>query len=152
MKLEKMPWTVLAVFESRKDAGTIKTFLQSHGYEVRNRDNRLLQILFFFGPPRAAYRVQVRSNNFVRAMNFLNATPSTRQILRRAMECPFCASFDVRYPKLTRKYFLPTILFHLGIILRIVGHEVHCENCNFFWQLPGDRISGTGKAVAIDDK
>ena len=85
-------------------------------------------------------------------MNLLNANPSTKQILRRAMECPFCASFDVKYPKLTRKFFLPTMLFQLGIILRIVGHEAHCENCHLFWQLPGDRISDTGNTVAIDDK
>jgi hypothetical protein len=152
MKIRKMPWADVARFESEKHAWTLKTFLQSQGFEVRTGSNRVAQLLLCFEPPRATAHVQVRSDHFVRAMNVLNANPSTRQILRRAMKCPFCASFDVKYPKLTRKFFLPTLVFHVGIIFRMVGHEAHCENCQLGWQLPGDRVAGTGKAVAIDDK
>ena len=152
MKFRKMPWASLAVFESRKDALLTKTFLQSHGFETRGCNNRLLQFLLFLGPPRTTFRVQVRLNNLVQAMNFLNANPSTQQILRCAMYCPFCASFDVKYPRLVRKFFLPTLFSHLGIISRVFGHEAHCENCHFIWQLPGDRISAAGNTVAMEDK
>jgi hypothetical protein len=39
---------------------------------------------------------------------------------------------------MTRKFLLPTILLHLGIILRIIGHECYCEHCHLTWNLPQD--------------
>jgi hypothetical protein len=42
----------------------------------------------------------------------------------------------VQYPQMTRKFFLPTLLLHLGIIFRIIDHEAYCEHCHFLWRLP----------------
>jgi hypothetical protein len=38
---------------------------------------------------------------------------------------------------MTRKFFLPTLALHLGIIFRIIEHECYCEHCHCTWNLPG---------------
>jgi hypothetical protein len=47
----------------------------------------------------------------------------------------------VNYPQMTRRFVLPTILLHLGIIFRVVEHECYCEHCHQTWNLPGDRAT-----------
>ena len=39
---------------------------------------------------------------------------------------------------MTRKFFLPTVVLHLGIIFRLIEHEAYCEGCHFLWNLPKD--------------
>jgi hypothetical protein len=41
---------------------------------------------------------------------------------------------------MTRKFLLPTILLHLGIIFRVFGHECYCDRCHFIWNLPGESV------------
>jgi hypothetical protein len=53
-----------------------------------------------------------------------------------------CASLHVEYPQMTRKFFLPTLLLHLGIIFRVIKHECYCENCHCIWNLP-ERLPAT---------
>ena len=43
---------------------------------------------------------------------------------------------------MTRKFILPTIMLHLGIILRLVGHECYCEHCHAMWNLPENDHAG----------
>jgi hypothetical protein len=39
---------------------------------------------------------------------------------------------------MTRKFLLPTVALHLGIIFRIIAHESYCENCHMTWNLEAD--------------
>ncbi|HEV2320542.1 MAG TPA: hypothetical protein VGV18_12375, partial [Verrucomicrobiae bacterium] len=56
-------------------------------------------------------------------------------ILEKAIHCLSCGSLRVNYPQMTRRFFLPTVLLHLGIIFRVIGHECYCENCHMTWNL-----------------
>jgi hypothetical protein len=42
---------------------------------------------------------------------------------------------------MTRRFILPTILLHAGIIFRIVDHECYCEHCHHMWYLPGSKAT-----------
>jgi len=67
--------------------------------------------------------------------------------LQGAIRCPSCASLRVSYPQMTRKFILPTLLLHLGIIFRVIQHECYCEHCHFIWNLPDEKSRLAPKAV-----
>ena len=48
---------------------------------------------------------------------------------------------------MTRKFILPTILLHLGIIFRVIDHEYYCEHCHYFWNLPTEKAAPDPKPL-----
>jgi hypothetical protein len=132
------PWLDVAVFEDANAAQVVKSFLTSKGLEARSYDDKLFRYFLFLRPPRVTLRVQVRKNQFKEANNFLDANaPDT---LERAIHCPSCGSLRVSYPQMTRKFILPTIMLHLGIIFRVIDHECYCDHCHCIWTLPTEKV------------
>ena len=65
----------------------------------------------------------------------------TAPILERALHCPSCGSLQVNYPQMTRKFFMPTVILHLGIIFHVIDHECYCESCHCVWNLPKENAA-----------
>ena len=102
--------------------------------------------ILFLRPPQITYRVQVRKSHFAEAGKLLAASPPA--VLNQAIHCPTCGSLRINYPQMTRRFVLPTILLHLGIIFRVIEHACYCESCHHMWNLPADvpvRKSRTAK-------
>jgi hypothetical protein len=129
------PWENVALFENASDGGMLEAVLKSKGFEARTYNDRLLQLFLFLCPPHATFRVQVRKNDFKNAAYFLDGDISALALLQKAIRCPSCGSLRAQYPQMTRKFFLPTLLLHLGIIFRVIEHEAYCERCHFIWNL-----------------
>jgi hypothetical protein len=129
-------WLDVAVFENLDTARALETCLQGHAFEARTYDDKLFRYFLFLRPPQITYRVQVRASQFSGAAQFLETRPPA--VLSKAIHCPACGSLRVNYPQMTRRFILPTILLHLSIIFRIIGHECYCENCHHMWNLPAD--------------
>jgi hypothetical protein len=127
-------WTDMAVFEDANAGKALETFLTDGGFRARTYDDRLFRYFLFLRPPRVTYRVQVRQNDAPGANKLLGA--GAPEILQRAIRCPSCGSLSVSYPQMTRRFILPTILLHLGIIFRVIEHECFCDRCQFNWNLP----------------
>jgi len=127
------PWVNVALFEDIRDGETFAAVLKAKGFEARVYYDRLLQTFLFLCPPRATYRVQARQKDFPAAMAF--AGQRSDPVIQRAIQCPSCGSLRVNYPQMTRKFFLPTLLLHLGIIFRIIEHEAYCDHCHHTWNL-----------------
>jgi hypothetical protein len=131
------PWLDLAVFEDLDAGRKLESFLTSEGFRARTYDDKIFRYFLSLRPPRVTYRVQVPADEFQSAGDVLaGGTPAA---LQRALRCPSCASLRVSYPQMTRKFMLPTILLHLGIIFRVIEHECYCEHCHFIWELLGAR-------------
>jgi len=130
------PWVTVAVFEDIKDGHLLETFFRDRNIDARTWDDKLLQHFLFLCPPRVTHRVQVRTDHFDQAVRAMDQNHPP--ILEKAMHCPSCGSLRVNYPQMTRRFLLPTVALHLGIIFRIVGHECYCENCHLTWTLPQD--------------
>ena len=128
------PWAVLAVFGDLNASQAVEDFLTGKGLQARTYDDKLFRYFLFLRPPRVTFRVQVRQDEILSAENYL--VTGRPEALQRAIRCPFCASLRVSYPQMTRKFMLPTLMLHLGIILRVIGHECYCEHCHFIWNLP----------------
>ncbi len=131
-------WVDVAVFEEVSDGNVLETFLEQKKFEARTYDDKLLRWFLFLRPPRKTFRVQVRASEFKIVTNILEKEPPA--ILEQAFHCPSCGSLRVNYPQMTRKFILPTILLHLGIIFRLIRHEAYCEHCHYIWNLPKDGV------------
>ncbi len=128
------PWRDVAVFDSHADGKALTDLLSNLGIEARANDDKWFRYFLFLRPPQVTWRVQVRNNHFAETEALLKASPPA--VLGHAIHCPSCASRRVNYPQMTRKFMLPTVLLHLGIIFRFIGHQCYCEHCHAMWDLP----------------
>src|ERR1700722_3583131 len=133
---KRQAWVNVAVFENVTDGQILETRLKNKGFEARTYKGRLLPLFLFLCPPHATFRVLIRQNDLKNTADFLAADPGATALLQKAIRCPSCGSLRVQYPQMTRKFFLPTLLLHLGIIFRVIEHEAYCESCHFLWNLP----------------
>ena len=131
-------WADVAVFQDLNAGKAVETFFKNKGLQARTYDDKLFRYFLFLRPPCITHRVQVRQNYLKEAGEFLNAEAPGD--LQKAIRCPACDSLQVSYPQMTRKFILPTILLHLGIIFRMIEHECFCEHCHHVWNLPGENI------------
>ena len=133
------PWVSVAAFEQVKDGRILETFFRDRDIDARTYNDKLLQLFLFLCPPHVTYRVQVRKDQFDKATHAMD--DGHPPILEKAIHCPSCGSLRVNYPQMTRRFFLPTVLLHLGIIFRVIEHECYCENCHLTWNLSKDAAS-----------
>jgi hypothetical protein len=147
---KKQTWVNVAIFENVGDGQMLEMDLKGKGFETRTYNDKLFQCFLFLCPPRATFRVQVRGNDFKNATYFLDHEPATSALLQKAIRCPSCGSLRVQYPQMTRRFLLPTLLLHLGIIFRVIVHEAYCESCHCLWSLPKKRVSAPTKARAAN--
>jgi len=144
------PWVNIAIFENVSDGQIVEMDLKNKGFETRTYNDKLLQCFLFLCPPHATIRVQVRGNDFKNVAYFLDHEPATSVLLQRAIRCPSCGSLRVQYPQMTRRFLLPTLLLHLGIIFRVIAHEAYCESCHWLWSLPKRRVCAPVEARAAN--
>ncbi len=124
----------VAVFESLDASKVLEAFLKDKGLEARTYDDKLFRYFLFLRPPCVTYRVQVREKYFEGVTELLRS--KAPEVLDQALHCPACGSLRINYPQMTRKFILPTVLLHLGIIIRAIEHECYCEQCHEMWILP----------------
>jgi hypothetical protein len=139
------PWADVAVFEDLNTSRTVETLLTSQGLQARTYDDKFFRRFLFLRPPRKTFRLQVHPDDFNRAQDLLHVGPKDH--LRDAIHCPDCDSPRVSYPQMTRKFILPTILLHAGILLRLLDHQCYCEECHCMWSLPGEATGLAPKVI-----
>jgi hypothetical protein len=127
-------WLDVAVFENVENGRVLEGFFRDNGIESRTYDDKAFRYFLFLRPPRVTWRVQVRKNHFEEAVKLIEA--KNPAVLDRAIHCPSCGSLRVNYPQMTRKFVLPTVLLHLGILSHIIEHQCYCEHCHEMWNLP----------------
>jgi hypothetical protein len=141
----RKPWTNVAIFEDINTARALESFFRGKALESRIYYDKALQMFLFLCPPHLTWRVQVPGNSFYYAHELLEKNPP--EILEQAIHCPSCGSLQVNYPQMTRKFLLPTILLHLGIIFRIIEHQCYCEKCRWMWSIPRSQTVTDTSAV-----
>lgn len=130
------PWHDVALFESFEAGRSLEALLRDSGFEARTYNDKWFRYFLFLRPPQIVYHVQVRKGRLGEAIKFLETQAPL--VLNRALHCPACNSLHLNYPQMTRRFILPTILLHLGIIFRVIEHECYCEHCHNMWNLPAD--------------
>jgi hypothetical protein len=132
-------WADVAMFENVEDGRALETFLRDRRFEARTYDDKLMRYFLFLRPPRVTFRVQARADQSKVISELLKTHPPAA--LDKVLHCPSCHSLRVNYPQMTRKFIMPTILLHLGIIFRVIEHECYCEHCHYIWHLPQDEAA-----------
>ena len=130
----KMTWTTVALFDNLAAAQIFEAYLRDKRMDTRTFNDKFLQAILFLCRPRATYRVQVRDHFSKMATEILKA--GEPPVLEKAIRCPDCGSLRINYPQMTRRFLLPTVFLHLGIIFRIIHHQAYCEACHCMWSLP----------------
>lgn len=138
-------WLDVALFESMNDGRALQNFLDENRIEARTYDDKVFRYFLFLRPPRLVWHVQVRKGSFNFAVELLKS--KSPPVLEKALHCPDCGSLRVNYPQMTRKFVLPTIMLHLGIIFRVIEHKCYCEDCHEMWSLP-KRVN-VGQATTV---
>ena len=130
------PWHDIALFESFDAGKALETFLRDNGFEARTYDDKWFRYFLFLRPPRITYHIQVRKNRLPEVGKLLGMHPPT--VINQAIHCPSCSSLHVNYPQMTRRFVLPTVVLHVGIIFRVIDHQYYCEHCHHMWTHTGD--------------
>jgi|SRR5215471_12219091 len=138
-------WTDVAVFEDLNAARLVESLLSNQGIHARINDDKFFRRFLFLRPPRVTFRTQVDSKEYDRAKLFLRA--NAVDALNAAIHCPDCGSMRISYPQMTRKFVMPTLLLHLGILLHVIHHQCYCEDCHCFWDLENKSSNVPLKAV-----
>jgi hypothetical protein len=141
----KTTWITVALFDDLQAGKKLEAFLRDKRIDARTYNDKLLQLFLFLCPPQATFRVQVRQPFYKMTIELLNAEVPTA--LEKAIHCPDCGSLRINYPQMTRKFFLPTLFLHLGIIFRLIKHQAYCENCHFVWSLAKAQSTDWHEAV-----
>ena len=147
MNTKNRKWVDVAFFENVSDAEKAESFLKSKGFEARTYNDRALQLFLFLCPPHATFRAQVRLQDFKVVKDLFERDAIAAEFVKNAIHCPSCDALQVQYPQMTRKFFLPTLMLHLGIIFRIIDHQAYCEHCHFLWSLPKKQSASPFKAT-----
>lgn len=131
----KRSWVNLAVFETDGNAHKLEQFLQERKFEARTFDDKFMRMLLFLRPPQRTVSVQVREGELKNMLYFVKHESEAEKHLKNSLHCPSCGALCVQYPQMTRRFILPTLLLHAGILLRIIDHEAYCQSCHFVWHL-----------------
>ena len=141
----------IATFNEPDKAKRLKQRFQEAGIRADIHNEGHLQQMAFMSRPQANAKVTVEDADFERAQNLMiEWETSDPEIASAMIRCPQCGSSNIEYPQMTRKFLLPTLLLHLGIIFRVIVHEAYCESCHWLWSLPRKRVSAPAKARAAN--
>jgi DNA-directed RNA polymerase subunit RPC12/RpoP len=88
--------------------------------------------------------ITVPEDQFGRAQQLLlewDKWDASEEILREAIRCPECGSFQVHYPQFVHRSFIPNLLLGLRSRIRLIDKEYHCDNCRYRWPKHGTKRS-----------
>jgi hypothetical protein len=124
-----------ATFDTMPPAEALKDFLNRNGIDAHVHDERRLQRFWFLARPGAGLHVRVPEPSLVRAEKLLGDRDST-QLMKHAVRCPSCQSYQVQFPSMTRHFIFPTLIAQVGVWLGFMQREYFCEKCQFTWVQP----------------
>jgi len=123
----------IATFDRLADAEELREILERRGIVSWVQDERRLQRYWFIAHPQAGIHVRVPESLTELAQEELDSNPAAVGILQCAVSCPFCHSYRVEYPAMTRKNVLPTLIAQLAVVFGLIKHECYCESCHYTW-------------------
>ena len=126
-----MKTVTLATFNDPDQAIPVFQRLQQAGFHPQTQDETKWQRRHFT-ECLASVKLQVDEGEGETARRQLKEWDAADHCLAQAVCCPECASSDVDYPQLTRKFVLPTLasfLYRLGW----AEAEFICNTCAHTW-------------------
>jgi len=133
-----------ATFDNLPQAEALKAFLNRNGIDAHVQDERRLQRFWFLARAGAGLHVRVLEPSFARAEELLQGDRDSTLLMKHAVRCPSCQSYQVQFPSMTRNFILPTLIAQVGVWLGFMQREHFCEKCQFTWVQPRPAASLTG--------
>ena len=127
-----MTTITVATFNERTPAEVLQTRLAAAGVPAEIHDKSTVGRLWLTPKNLAAFRLDVATADYARALQLLHDWHAADGALRAAIHCPECGSSRVEYPQLTRKFILPNFVAFLSV-LHVVEKKYYCEDCHCTW-------------------
>lgn len=132
----------IATFNELEPAQVLQSRLVSAGILAEIHDKSNVGRLWFTPKNLAAYRLDVASLDYARALKMLHDWHAADGALGAAIHCPECGSSRVEYPQMTRKFILPNFVAFLSVF-HIVEKMYYCEDCHCTWFPEGHKPART---------
>lgn len=123
----------MATFNDREHAQPVVDRLQQAGFHAQMHDETQWQ-RHRLAEKLASVKVQVEENEYETAKRQLKEWDAKEHWLDQAVCCPECASSDVDYPQVTRKFIMPSLhalFYRLGLEEKLF----YCNTCQHTWPL-----------------
>jgi murein endopeptidase len=132
----------IATFNEPAKARQLKQRFQQAGLDADVHNEAPLQQVGFMSRPQANAKVMVEDTDFDRAHSLMVEWEATDpEIASAVIRCAQCASSNIEYPQMTRKFITPAMV-GLLCALRIVPKEFYCQDCHFTWSNEEERTIG----------
>jgi len=124
------PEVTVGTFNDMESARRLKTTLREIGIDSEIHDDSGLQKNILLEKPLAAFHVQVRKEDVLKAEDAMN---QWRDQLRGIVRCPSCGKSNIVFPQVTRKFqhSLWTVL--LLCKAGLMEPSFSCEDCSYQW-------------------
>jgi len=132
-----MKTITLATFNTKDQAEPLRRRLEEAQIAVECEGRSAFRGFWFVAEPIAATRLNVKAEDYERALNLVHEWDAADGILSSAIKCPECHSSRVEYPQFTRKFYLPNILIGLLAAIGVVEKKFYCIDCQCTWSKAG---------------
>jgi hypothetical protein len=131
-------WTSVALFSDRAKAEQIEQRLKQGGFTTCIAPEPPLARLWFVSK-RSAHFLEVPTEQFGRAEQFLLELDRSENALSGSIRCPECRSLRVDYPQYARNSLLTNLAMGTAAELGVVEKTFYCQDCHFMWPREGAR-------------
>jgi len=132
----------IATFNEPAKAKQLKQRFQQEGLHADVHNEAQLQQVGFMSKPQANAKVMVEDNDFERAQSLMVEWEANDPDIASALvRCPQCASSQIEYPQMTRKFITPGLVAVL-CAFHVVPKEFYCQDCHFTWSNEEERMIG----------
>ena len=133
-----MNWTSVALFSDRAKAEEIEQRLKQAGFTTCIAPEPPLARLWFVSK-HGAHFLEVRTEEFERAEQFILALDESENGLLGCIRCPECQSLQVDYPQHAHHSLLTNLALGVAAQLGVVEKLFYCQDCHFTWPREGTR-------------
>ena|SRR5436190_15775225 len=122
----------IATFNEQSKAKHLRDRLERAGVSADIVGEGHLQRVAFMSKPQANVKVKIEERDFEKAQMLLREWEQADPEIGSALRCPQCASSEIEYPQLTRKFLTPALASIL-FALKVFPKEFYCQSCHYTW-------------------
>ncbi len=131
----------IATFNEQTQAKRLRERLEKAGVPADIIGEGAIQRMAFMSKPQANVKVKVEEGDFEKAQKLIREWQAADpEMGSAALRCPQCASSEIEYPQLTRKFLTPALASIL-FALKLFPKEFYCQSCHNTWAAEEEKVA-----------
>jgi hypothetical protein len=120
----------LATFNSLGSAEALSGFLNSYGIFAQVQTDRDLLRWWNIRTRSAGVHVSILREQLLQAERLLTLNPSAARLLKDAVRCAGCGSYQIHHPRVSPAGVLPRLVIQTGAAAGLFEQNHYCEKCH----------------------